>query len=179
MDPAAYTHLFLGKSTFFVYNQSKIDNLPAEKLVTLEAQLKEAEEENKLLTAEVKSLSAGVWFHNPFLSVETLTLVRTGEDKVHPYRCRTRRAGRAHGRKGAHILVSSPVDDVLLSQHGLRSPQPLNTWSPYELTPPLSQHPSSHSSMKIGKGGDKNGSGGGRSLTCTVSPSLPLIANTC
>ncbi|KAF9788271.1 TBPIP-domain-containing protein [Thelephora terrestris] len=56
--PAAYTHLFLGKSTFFVYNQSKIDNLPAEKLVTLEAQLKEAEEENKLLAAEVKSLSA-------------------------------------------------------------------------------------------------------------------------
>ncbi|KAF9647633.1 TBPIP-domain-containing protein [Thelephora ganbajun] len=47
-----------GKSTFFVYNQSKIENLPAEKLVTLEAQLKDIEEENKLLTAEVKSLSA-------------------------------------------------------------------------------------------------------------------------
>jgi hypothetical protein len=49
-----------GKSTFFVYNQSKIENLPAEKLATLEAQLKDVEEENKLLTVEVKSLSAGV-----------------------------------------------------------------------------------------------------------------------
>jgi len=33
--------------------------LPAEKLVTLDAQLKDVEEENKLLTAEIKSLSAG------------------------------------------------------------------------------------------------------------------------
>lgn len=60
--PTAYIHLFLGKSTFFVYNQSKIENLPAEKLATLEAQLKEAEKENKLLVAEVKFLSAGVRF---------------------------------------------------------------------------------------------------------------------
>ena len=57
---AAYIHLFLGKSTFFVFNQSKIENLPAEKLATLETQLKDVEEENKLLTAETKSLSAGI-----------------------------------------------------------------------------------------------------------------------
>ena len=61
-SPAAYIHLSLGKSTFFVYNQSKIEELPAEKLATLEAQLKDVEEENKLLTVEVKSLSAGVRF---------------------------------------------------------------------------------------------------------------------
>jgi len=57
--PAAYIYPFLGKSTFFVYNQSKIENLPAERLVTLDEQLKDVEEENKLLTAEAKSLSAG------------------------------------------------------------------------------------------------------------------------
>jgi 26S proteasome regulatory subunit (ATPase 3-interacting protein) len=60
--PPAYIYLFLGKSTFFVYNQSKIESLPAEKLVTLDGQLKDVEEENKLLTAEVRSLSAGAWF---------------------------------------------------------------------------------------------------------------------
>ena len=57
---AAHIYLFLGKSTFFVYNQSKIENLPAEKLATLETQLKDVEEENKLLTAEAKFLSAGI-----------------------------------------------------------------------------------------------------------------------
>jgi 26S proteasome regulatory subunit (ATPase 3-interacting protein) len=66
--PAAYIHIFLGKSTFFVYNQSKIENLPAEKLGILEAQLKEVEEENKLLAAEAKTLSAGIW------SSETLVI---------------------------------------------------------------------------------------------------------
>lgn len=35
----------------------------------LEAQLKEVEEENKLLTAEVKSLSAGAHFIDPFIVV--------------------------------------------------------------------------------------------------------------
>ena len=60
--PTAYIHLFLGKSTFFVYNQSNIENLPAEKLAMTEVQLKDVEEENKLLTAEVKSLLAGVRF---------------------------------------------------------------------------------------------------------------------
>jgi len=43
--------------------------LPAEKLVTLEAQLKDVEEENKLLTAEVKTLSAGTWFGEPSITV--------------------------------------------------------------------------------------------------------------
>ena len=65
--PAAYIHPIPGKSTFFVYSQSKIENLPAEKLATLDAQLKDVEEENKLLTAEVKSLSAGARFSEPRL----------------------------------------------------------------------------------------------------------------
>lgn len=58
----AYIHFFLGKSAFFVYNQSKIEDLPAEKLAILETQLKEVEEENKLLTVEVKTILAGVQF---------------------------------------------------------------------------------------------------------------------
>lgn len=36
--------------------------MPAEKLATLDEQLKDVEEENKLLMAEVKSLSAGAPF---------------------------------------------------------------------------------------------------------------------
>jgi len=62
-------HLIPGKSTFFVYNQSKMEDLPAEKLAALETQLKEVEEENKLLAAEVKSLSTGVRCDVPLLAV--------------------------------------------------------------------------------------------------------------
>lgn len=62
-------HLIPGKSTFFVYNQSKMEDLPAEKLAGLEVQLKEVGEENKLLTAEVKSLSTGVQCDDPLLAI--------------------------------------------------------------------------------------------------------------
>ena len=75
--------------------------------MTLEAQLKEADEENKLLTAEVKSLSAGLLSTEPLPLAcdKRLTLFRTGEDQVYPYRLRTRRTGCTDGRKGAGALA--------------------------------------------------------------------------
>ncbi|KAF9528486.1 TBPIP-domain-containing protein [Crepidotus variabilis] len=46
-----------GKTTFFVYDQSKINSLPKEKIDELKAEVNGVEEENKLLMAEVKSLT--------------------------------------------------------------------------------------------------------------------------
>ena len=48
-----------GKTTFFVYNQSKIDSLPNDKMNEFKHQLTILEEENKLLVGEVKSYTAG------------------------------------------------------------------------------------------------------------------------
>ena len=52
LDPA-------GKTTFFVYNQAKIECLPNEKISELKTELAKNEEENQALAAEVKSLTAG------------------------------------------------------------------------------------------------------------------------
>ncbi|KAF8971073.1 TBPIP-domain-containing protein [Flammula alnicola] len=46
-----------GKTTFFVYNQEKIDCLPNEKIADLNTELLKLEDENKLLAAEVKTYS--------------------------------------------------------------------------------------------------------------------------
>ncbi|KAF5321327.1 hypothetical protein D9619_001498 [Psilocybe cf. subviscida] len=46
-----------GKTTFFVYNQNKLDSLPAEKVNEIQAELAKIEDENKLLLAEVKAMS--------------------------------------------------------------------------------------------------------------------------
>ena len=56
----AYNDAFLvGKTTFYVYNQSKIDSLPNDKIKELNGELITLEDENKLLSAEVKSYSGG------------------------------------------------------------------------------------------------------------------------
>ncbi|KAF8895721.1 TBPIP-domain-containing protein [Gymnopilus junonius] len=46
-----------GKTTFFVYNQAKIECLPSEKISDLKAELSKVEEENQALTTVVKSYS--------------------------------------------------------------------------------------------------------------------------
>ncbi|KAF8813729.1 TBPIP-domain-containing protein [Phlegmacium glaucopus] len=43
-----------GKTTFFVYNQEKIESMPSEKLAELKKDLASLEDENKLLANEVK-----------------------------------------------------------------------------------------------------------------------------
>ncbi|EMD31525.1 hypothetical protein CERSUDRAFT_162955 [Gelatoporia subvermispora B] len=47
-----------GKTTFFVANQANLEDMPAEKLATLEAEHKTIEEENKTLAAEVRTATA-------------------------------------------------------------------------------------------------------------------------
>ncbi|KAJ3550946.1 hypothetical protein NMY22_g119 [Coprinellus aureogranulatus] len=47
-----------GKSAFFVVNQSRLEVVPAEKLASLESELKVVEEDNTQLSADVKGLSA-------------------------------------------------------------------------------------------------------------------------
>lgn len=48
-----------GKTTLFVANQSNLEDLPAEKLKDLEAELSAIEEENKELQAQVKIATSG------------------------------------------------------------------------------------------------------------------------
>jgi 26S proteasome regulatory subunit (ATPase 3-interacting protein) len=48
-----------GKTTFFVANQTKIESMPPEKVATLEAEYKSIDDENKIATAELRTLNAG------------------------------------------------------------------------------------------------------------------------
>ena len=48
-----------GKTSFFVYNQSKIDSLTNDKINEFQLELTKLEEENKILSGEVKSHTAG------------------------------------------------------------------------------------------------------------------------
>ena len=48
-----------GKSTFFVANQSNLEDMPTEKVSSLEKEKKELEEENKGLSNDVKSMTSG------------------------------------------------------------------------------------------------------------------------
>ncbi|PCH39321.1 TBPIP-domain-containing protein [Wolfiporia cocos MD-104 SS10] len=47
-----------GKTTFFVANQANLEDMPAEKLASLEAECKAIEEDSKVLAAEVRTASA-------------------------------------------------------------------------------------------------------------------------
>lgn len=51
-----------GKTTFFVANQEKLDEVSLEQLTALEAEHKDIEEENKTFAADVRSLSIGMQF---------------------------------------------------------------------------------------------------------------------
>jgi hypothetical protein len=51
--------LLSGKTSFFVYNQSKIKSLPNDKINEFQHEVTKLEEENKLLSGEVKSHVAG------------------------------------------------------------------------------------------------------------------------
>jgi 26S proteasome regulatory subunit (ATPase 3-interacting protein) len=51
--------MILGKTTFFVYNQAKIDCLPQEKITALNTELAQVEDENKELATQVRTLSTG------------------------------------------------------------------------------------------------------------------------
>ena len=49
----------VGKTTFFVANQDKIECMSAEKIASLDADIKSVEEENASLALQVKAYSAG------------------------------------------------------------------------------------------------------------------------
>ena len=55
--------IFIGKTTFFVANQANLEDMPAEKLTSLESEHKVIEETNKALLADVKSVTAGGYMH--------------------------------------------------------------------------------------------------------------------
>ena len=55
--------MFIGKTTFFVANQANLEDMPAEKLASLESEHKVIEETNKALLADVKSVTAGGYMH--------------------------------------------------------------------------------------------------------------------
>ena len=48
-----------GKTTFFVINQANMEDVPADKLKTLEDEHKAIEEGNKALAAELKTVTTG------------------------------------------------------------------------------------------------------------------------
>ncbi|KAJ3733806.1 TBPIP-domain-containing protein [Lentinula guzmanii] len=56
-EDATYNPL-IGKTTFFVANQAKIDTLSPEKISTLEDEYKKSDEENKGLALQIKSATA-------------------------------------------------------------------------------------------------------------------------
>jgi len=74
--------LFLGKMTFFVANQAKIETLPSERISVLEAEYKAEDEENKAIAAQTKALSNGklhfvlVTFFSASLRVNTAELAK-------------------------------------------------------------------------------------------------------
>ncbi|KAI8980014.1 TBPIP-domain-containing protein [Trametes punicea] len=47
-----------GKTTFFVANQVNLEDMPPEKLAALEAEVSNIDKENRVITAEVKSIAA-------------------------------------------------------------------------------------------------------------------------
>jgi 26S proteasome regulatory subunit, ATPase 3, interacting protein len=58
---------FAGKTSFFVYNQQKIESIQSDKLAELKTELTSLEDENKLLLNEVKTYTAGISHRKPFL----------------------------------------------------------------------------------------------------------------
>ena len=59
-------HAHTGKTTFFVANQDKLDDVSAEKLAALEKEHTLIEDENKTLAADVRTLSTGTPSPLPF-----------------------------------------------------------------------------------------------------------------
>lgn len=59
---------FAGKTSFFVYNQEKIESMPSDKLVELKKDLVSLEDENKLLANEVKTYTTGILHHKSFFN---------------------------------------------------------------------------------------------------------------
>jgi len=55
---ASYFTVLLGKTTFFVINQSNIESVPTEGLAALEAEWRTIEEQNKILAADLRDLNA-------------------------------------------------------------------------------------------------------------------------
>ncbi|KAH0588708.1 hypothetical protein H2248_004514 [Termitomyces sp. 'cryptogamus'] len=47
-----------GKTTFFVFNQSNIESVPASEIATIEAQQKTVDEENKAIASELKTIQS-------------------------------------------------------------------------------------------------------------------------
>lgn len=61
---------FAGKTSFFVYNQQKIESIQSDKLAELKTELTSLEDENKLLVNEVKTYTAGILYRKPFFYIK-------------------------------------------------------------------------------------------------------------
>ena len=58
---------FAGKTSFFVYNQERIESMPSEKLVELKKDLASLEDANKLLANDVKAHTIGILHRKSFI----------------------------------------------------------------------------------------------------------------
>lgn len=65
MQETGYMHLLLicsvGKTTFFVFNQSNIDTVPASEVTAIEAEQKTIDEENQAIASEIKTAQSGIY----------------------------------------------------------------------------------------------------------------------
>ncbi|KAG6873543.1 hypothetical protein C0995_014413 [Termitomyces sp. Mi166 len=50
-------------TTFFVFNQSSIESVPADEITAIEAQQKAVDEENKAIASELKTAQSGIFRH--------------------------------------------------------------------------------------------------------------------
>jgi 26S proteasome regulatory subunit, ATPase 3, interacting protein len=66
--PLIISFFFAGKTSFFVYNQEKIESMPSDKLVELKKDLVSLEDENKLLANEVKTYTIGILHRKSFFN---------------------------------------------------------------------------------------------------------------
>jgi 26S proteasome regulatory subunit, ATPase 3, interacting protein len=66
--PLIISFFFTGKTSFFVYNQEKIESMPSDKLVELKKDLVSLEDENKLLANEVKTYTIGILHRKSFFN---------------------------------------------------------------------------------------------------------------
>lgn len=81
-----------GKTTFFVYNQAKIECLSNENILKSKNELAALEDQNQILSAELKSLTAGIIISSghPMSKFAHIFLHRTGQDQRKPDRQRAR-----------------------------------------------------------------------------------------
>ena len=146
-----------GKTSFFVYNQSKIDSLPTDRINEFKHELTILEEGNKLLIGEVKSYTTGNVYKIRSPVIETHILAcRVNQDQGNP----NWRGNRGSNRNFASIGVAS-VLLVLFMRSKLPMSQRSNKWrrifNLYDQERLLFLLRNVHKYMRTGQSGEPSG----------------------